>query len=113
MRHAAVLAVFVLAAGCASHPHGGGLDTGDIPPGEERSLVFAASAGIHCHPHPSMTQRVTVEEDAPREVHVHVLDGGTIEEYRFEPAALAVAPGGTVTYHNHGNLTHTATQDAA
>lgn len=107
-------------AGCAAlgdgghGGHGGALDTGSIPPGEERTVTFGerGTFGIHCHPHPSMRQTVTVTDEAPAApAHVHVFDGEDAGAYRFEPQELSVGRGSVVTYHNHGALTHTATQD--
>ena len=108
-----------LLAGCAApaehaHGDGGALDTGPLAPGAEAALVFpeAGAYAVHCHPHPWMEQRVEATPGAPAEAHVHVLDGEDPETYRFEPAVLSVAPGGRVTYHNHGTLAHTATVEA-
>lgn len=109
----------LLLAGCAAPGgghgggHGGALDTGAIPPGEERTLTFGdvGTVGIHCHPHPSMKQAVTVTDAPAAPMHVHVWDGAEEGSYRFEPAELSVGRGSVVTYHNHGALEHTATQD--
>jgi plastocyanin len=120
MRTAPVLlaALAVLLAGCATPQaaHGGHedslLDTGDIAPGASATLTFAhvGQLAIHCHPHPFMEHAVTVTDDAPTEAHVHIHDGEQPGDYRFEPANLTVGAGSVVTYHNHGTLTHTATQ---
>ena len=117
MRRAAsaLLALAALLAGCATpapHAHEpGALDTGPIAPGAEATLRFehAGTATVHCHPHPWMEQRVDATPEGPPEAHVHVLDGDAPDTYRFEPATLSIAPGGTVTYHNHGTRAHTAT----
>ena len=113
MRWAVPLALLAAAllAGCAApHLHGGAASV-DLPPGGEGTLRFdhAGTYDLHCHPHPWMEHRVAVEEGAPAEAHVHVLEGDAPETYRFEPAASSVAPGGAVTYHNHGREAHTAT----
>lgn len=101
----------VILAGCASEPHRAeGLDTGDIPPSESKTLLFDASTTMHCHPHPWMTQNVTLTDDPPSEVHVHIVDGMDENAYRYEPEKLTIGKGSRVTYHNHGNFTHTATQ---
>lgn len=114
MRKPLLLSLSLLLAGCAGAGHTAGLDTGDIAPGAEKTLTFGAeSVDLHCHPHPAMKHRVEIAADAPPTVHVHILDGATEEEFRFEPRTVTLAPGGTVTYHNHGNLTHTATQDGS
>lgn len=111
-----LVSLAVLLAGCAttkSHDgHEGGLDTGDIAPGAQKQVTFGAgpTVAMHCHPHPFMRHNVTLQEGAPSEAHVHILDGLDEAEYRFEPENLTVAPHAVVTYHNHGNFTHTATQ---
>lgn len=104
----------VLLAGCAGLGGGhGSLDTGAIPPGEERTLTFSetGTVGIHCHPHPFMKQAVTVTDAPAAPAHVHVLDGAQEGEYRFDPQELTVGRGSVVTYHNHGAQAHTATRD--
>jgi plastocyanin len=111
--HALLITGVIILAGCASEPHHmEGLDTGDIAPNAEDSLTFEATTTIHCHPHPWMSQNVTVTDDAPSDVHVHIVDGLDAEEYRFEPEDLTIGKGSRVTYHNHGNFTHTATEKA-
>lgn len=121
MRRAAAPALALMAlllAGCAApapHAHGGGsLDTGEMAPGAEAALRFehAGAYAVHCHPHPWMEMHVDVTDAGATEAHVHVLDGDEPGTYRFEPTTVAVAPGGTVTYHNHGKLAHTATVEA-
>lgn len=111
-----LIVVMVIAAGCTtSQPHHAGtFDTGDIPPGEERTLVYetAGSLGMHCHPHQWMLHNVTVTDEPAGEFHVDILDGVDESEFRFEPADLTIGKGSRVTYHNHGNFTHTATQKA-
>lgn len=110
MRLPALLVALVL-AGCATS--GEPLDTGDIEPEASAVLVFAerGMVAIHCHPHPFMEQKVRVMEGAAANVHVHILDGNSTEEYRFDPPTLEVAAGSNVTYHNHGTQVHTATED--
>lgn len=116
MRVPILLAISLVLSGCSSNPpdHGGSLDTGDIAPNAERSLTFGTSGRveIHCHPHQWMLHNVTVTEDAAAEFHVHIVDGIDEADFRFEPANLTVGNGSRVTYHNHGNFTHTATQKA-
>lgn len=116
MRVPILLAVSLALSGCASNPEhqARGLDTGDIAPNGERSLTFETSGRveIHCHPHQWMLHNVTVTEDAAADLHVHIVDGIDEAEYRFEPANLTVGKGSRVSYHNHGNFTHTATQKA-
>ena len=110
-----LLALAAGLAGClapsAGHAHAG-LDTGDIAPGGEATLTYdhVGTFAMHCHPHPYMEHVVTVTDDAPAPAHVHILDGDEPGAYRFEPADLSVGKGSVVTYHNHGRLTHTATQ---
>ncbi|HET6404550.1 MAG TPA: hypothetical protein VFH78_07875 [Candidatus Thermoplasmatota archaeon] len=114
MRLPLLLALVVALAGCAS-PHHARLDTGDVAPEESKDLVFdrAGTYEIHCHLHPFMKQMVTVVEgDAGEPVHVHMHDGTAREEYRYEPAALEVTVGTSVSYHNHGRFVHTATDSA-
>lgn len=107
----------LLLAGCAGRAddHAAALDTGSIAPGAEATLTFAHQGvvALHCDPHPFMEHTVTVEEGGAREAHVHILDGNATDEYRFEPRAIAVAPGAVVTYHNHGALVHTASEMTA
>ncbi|HWH09326.1 MAG TPA: hypothetical protein VNX21_09005, partial [Candidatus Thermoplasmatota archaeon] len=95
-------------------PDGGhaALDTGLIEPGAERTLVFAhvGTFELHCDPHPFMRHEVTVREGGPMQAHVHVLDGASTDEFRYEPRALEVGPGAVVAYHNHGALAHTASE---
>lgn len=113
-----VLPLMVLVAGCTApggHDDPAALDTGLIPPGGEATLTVEA-AGIlelHCDPHPFMTHNVTVEPGGPPTEHVHIFDGPTQAEYRFEPQKVRVAPGAVVTYHNHGTFGHTASQMTA
>lgn len=114
-RLAFLLAASVALAGCAAsgeHDQAGALDTGPIPPGDERTLTFSGEAPIalHCDPHPFMTHDVTFAADAPLTAHVHIHDGNATDAYRFEPASLVVAPGAQVAYHNHGALLHTASE---
>jgi plastocyanin len=101
--------LLMVLAGCLGT--GAALDTGDIAPGGSATLTFrkAGSYDMHCHPHPFMEHVVTVTEDGPAEAHVHIEDGNTTLEYRFVPDVVVVRPGGVVTYHNHGELPHTAT----
>lgn len=119
MRIPILVVAMVLVAGCTSSKpdHGATFDTGDIPPGEERTLVYekAGALDMHCHPHQWMLHNVTVTDDPPAEFHVHIVDGIDESEFRFEPSNLTIGKGSRVTYHNHGNFTHTATQkvDAA
>ena len=111
MLRTAPLLVALLLAGCTQAPHDAeGLDTGDIAPNAQSSLNFDSSTTIHCHPHPWMSQNITIANDAPAEVHVHIVDGVDAQEYRYEPENVTIAKGGRVIYHNHGNFTHTATQ---
>lgn len=116
MRLALLSAIAMVAAGCATpadhEGHDAVLDTGDIPPASEMPLRFdvAEPLEIHCHPHPWMRQNVTLTGEPPTEVHVDILDGSEENEFRFEPSELRIGRGSTVTYHNHGNFTHTATQ---
>ena len=112
----ALAVVPLLLAGCASNPehHAAGLDTGDIAPNAEKTMMFDASGLIemHCHPHQWMLHNVTVTDEPAGEFHVHIVDGIDEQEFRFEPSNLTVGTGSRVTYHNHGNFTHTATQKA-
>lgn len=116
MRPTIFVVIAALVAGCASSQphHAGAIDTGDIPPGEERTLLYenVGELGMHCHPHQWMLHNVTVTDAPAGEFHVDILDGTDEDEFRFEPAKLAVGKGSRVTYHNHGNFTHTATQKA-
>ena len=117
MRPAGLLvALAALLAGCAAPaPHAHETATSvDLPPGAEGTLRFdhAGAYVLHCHPHPWMEHRVEVQEGAPAEAHVHATEGESPETYRFEPASSAVAPGGAVTFHNHGREAHTATMEA-
>ena len=112
-------ALATLLAGCAApapHAHEpGAADTGEIAPGAEATLRFdhAGAYTVHCHPHPWMEMRVDVAEGGPAEAHVHVLeDGEAPETWRYEPATVGVAPGGNVTWHNHGTMAHTGTVKA-
>lgn len=113
----ALVAIAVVLAGCAapanSHDgHDDALDTGDIAPGATATLTYDAlgTFAMHCHPHPWMKHNVTVTADAPGAVHVHIHDGGAPGDYRFEPTNITIGKGSVVTYHNHGNMTHTATE---
>src|SRR3990167_5527300 len=102
-----ILVVIIFVAGCTSAPShsASALDTGDIAPTSADDLTFHAVGDlqIHCHPHPWMIQNVTITDDAPAEIHVHIIDGIDENEYRYEPANLTVGAGTRVTYHNHGN----------
>lgn len=118
LRHAPILLLVaaVVLAGCSAprqgHAHEAtGLDTGDIAPGKSRTLTCeeGGTLAMHCHPHPFMLHNVTVTGAPAGPAHVHIFDGETPEESRFEPAELTVGRGGEVTYHNHGSLVHTAT----
>lgn len=111
-----LLAISLALSGCASKPEhqASGLDTGDIAPNAERSLTFETTGRveIHCHPHQWMFHNVTVTDAPASEIHVDIVDGIDEAEFRFEPANLTVGKGSRVSYHNHGNFTHTATQKA-
>ena len=104
--------VALLLAGCAASS-AEPLDTGDIAPEGSAALVFdePGMVAIHCHPHPFMEQKVRVMEGAGEAIHVHIFDGNSTGEFRFDPPTLEVAVGSNVTYHNHGTQVHTATQD--
>lgn len=114
-----VVAVSGLSAGCLQggehEGHGAELDTGSIQPGEVKLLSYpeAGAFAMHCHPHPFMRHNVTVDDAyaGPSRVHVDILDGQDVASYRFEPANLTVGVGTKVEYHNHGNVTHTSTQE--
>lgn len=117
MRRVIALALVpVLVAGCTSNTerHGAALDTGDIAPEAEETLTFdtPGAVEIHCHPHQWMLHNVTVTDEPAGEFHVDIVDGMDEQEFRFEPANLTVGKGSRVSYHNHGNFTHTATQKA-
>lgn len=116
MRLPLLLAASLALSGCASDPphHGAGLDTGDIAPNADKMLTFETSGlfEIHCHPHQWMLHNVTVTDEPAGDFHVHVVDGIDEKEFRFEPTNLTVGKGSRVSYHNHGNFTHTATQRA-
>lgn len=90
-----------------------GLDTGDIAPGAEKSLMFheAGTFELHCHPHPWMEHRVSVVEGGPASARVLILDDPSNDTaFRFEPQNVTIGVGGTVTYANMGTFAHTATQ---
>lgn len=119
MLRATLLSAVALAmAGCASSAHdmrsmGGTIDTGDITPGESKTLTFAGqgTVTIHCHPHPFMKQTVHVTGEPASATHVHIVDGNATDDYAFDAKDIAVGRGSLVTYHNHGALTHTATNE--
>jgi len=88
------------------------LDTGPIEPGSATTLQLGEDGTflLLCHPHPFMLLEVTVVPGGPVQTHVHIFDGPTLAEYRFEPRNVTVGPGALVEYPNHGALEHTATQ---
>lgn len=106
----------LLFAGCAAPAdhkgHDGTMDTGDIAAGASATLTYDAlgTHAMHCHPHPWMKHNVTVTHDAPESAHVHIRDGDHAGQFLFEPANITIGKGTVVTYHNHGNTTHTATE---
>jgi plastocyanin len=104
----------------------GSFDTGVVTPGAENGKFAGNNASLtvnepgtfpfHCEVHPAaMKGTLTVvgeaqegagsASDAPRTAEVGVVD------FAFEPAEASVAPGGTVTWVNEGDATHTATLD--
>lgn len=88
------------------------LDTGYINSGESKSIKLTTPGvyQLHCHPHPWMRANITVLPGAPSgDAVISIADGATNAEYRFGPEDTTVAPGSTVTFHNVGNQTHTAT----
>lgn len=117
-RALAPVAVAFALAGCTGTPDGtdqGGtraLDTGTIPPGAEKTLTFPEprAYNLHCDPHPFMRHNATAQAGGVSTAHVHILDGKTTDEYRFDPQNITVSPGAVVTYHNHGSLEHTASE---
>lgn len=92
------------------------LDTKAIQPGAEGKLKFAEAGvyNMHCHPHPAMTQNVTVVEGfgGPSTVTVYITDGSETGQYRFVPSEVVIPVGGTVVYKNVGTQMHTATQSS-
>lgn len=93
----------------AAHVGFGMAPTDLLDPGESYSFTFElpGSAPYHCHPHPSMIGNVTVlagmDPEGPKTHLVRILDDGA---YRFEPAAITVRAGDTVTWTNQGELPH-------
>ena len=91
------------------------LDTKVIEPTASKVLTFT-TAGVfrmHCHPHPAMKHNVTVVDGlAPSDVTVDIVDGATMDKYRFVPENIVVGVGSKVTYVNKGKLAHTATAEA-
>lgn len=88
------------------------LDTGYINSGESKSIKLTTPGvyQLHCHPHPWMRANITVLAGAPNgDAVISITDGATNPEYRFGPEDTTVGPGSTVTFHNVGNQTHTAT----
>jgi plastocyanin len=104
----------------------GSFDTGVVTPGAENGRFAGNNATItlnkpgtfpfHCEVHPAaMKGTITVQgaekqgagaaSDAPRTAGVEV------EDFSFTPSEASIAPGGTVTWTNNGNATHTATFD--
>ena len=95
-------------------PPGGGLElnSGNVAPGNTYSHTFPATAGsfpYHCQIHPSMTGSVTVSSSSTTMVAavsiISMSSGG------FSPPSVTIAPGGTVTWTNNHNVTHTVTSN--
>jgi plastocyanin len=92
------------------------LNTKDIQPSASGQLKYA-TAGVyrmHCHPHPAMKHNVTVIDGykGPSTVHVQLVDGTKLADYRFVPENILVGKDTTVVYHNNGTQMHTATAEA-
>lgn len=92
-------------------------DTKTIEPGKSASLKFS-QAGVfrmHCHPHPAMKHNVTVVDGykGATTVHVQIVDGAKLNEYRFVPENVVVGKDATIVYHNNGTQPHTATLESA
>jgi hypothetical protein len=110
-----VLASF-LAAGCGGDddnpnqpPSGGGsleLNSPNLASAAVYQHTFATAGTFpyHCKIHSSMTSTVVVQGGGPPAAAV------TITDNAFS-SAVTVAPGGTVTWTNNGNSTHTVTSD--
>lgn len=90
-------------------------DIDPIDPGHTESLLLGADGvfNYHCKYHPNMRGTITVQMGAPSTVDVIIIE--TPGPLRFEPASVAVAPGGTVRFINPGgnSMMHSATDDGA
>lgn len=84
-----------------------GLQSPDLAPGASWQLAFSAAGNehYHCHQHPAMLGMVQVVEGAPMAASVRIVDDA------FVPEIVQVAPGGTVTWTNGGNATHSVALD--
>ncbi len=96
------LLIHALAAGPAQAGNAGNLRSPDLAPGQTWTVVMAAAGNehYHCHQHPTMGAMIQVEAGGPSTASV------TISDDAFSPAIVLVAPGGTVTWTNVGNATH-------
>ncbi|MBL8483617.1 MAG: DUF1929 domain-containing protein [Rhodocyclaceae bacterium] len=88
---------------------GAAFDSNNIAMGAAFSYAFpsAGTFNYYCRFHP-MNGTVTVLAGAPAAASVTIRDGPA----RFDPPAISVAPGGTVTWTNAGIQMHTVTESA-
>ncbi|MHB8605890.1 MAG: hypothetical protein ACYDCK_11615 [Thermoplasmatota archaeon] len=106
------------------HTHGpGSVDTGNITPGDQRTIIFQRLGDywMHCHPHPWMGMNISVRPDGPTTpitVLIEEKDTSNPASWGFFPQNVSIGPANSIivgpqthiTWINKGSMKHTATQ---
>jgi plastocyanin len=89
-------------------------DSGPIPLGGTFQSTFGSPGtfNYHCQIHSFMHGTVTVAPGEADEKSVNIDDSDPLN-MKFNPAVVAVRPGGIVRWHNANNNVHTVTEDAS